>query len=100
MKKQLPAERPPPEAARKGPGAGNAAGAQNSADAPLQAKDRPPPAFGLRAAVAAVSAAASLDVCKYEFYGSTRDVERRHVHKRDEGYVPSDVDVEPYVKRL
>jgi hypothetical protein len=51
-------------------------------------------------AVAAVSAAASLDVCKYEFYDSTRDVERRHVHKRDERHVPPDVDVEPYVKGL
>jgi hypothetical protein len=74
-KKQLPAEAPP-EAAEKGPGAGNTAEAQNSADTPLQAKNRPPPAFGMRAAVAAVSAAASLDVCKYEFYGFTRDVER------------------------
>ena len=97
---KIPAEGSPPEAAGKGPGAEGAAEAQNSADTPLQAKNRPPPAFGLRAAVAAVSAAACLDVCKYEFYGFTRDVERHCVHKRDEGYVPSDIDVEPYVKRL
>jgi hypothetical protein len=38
----------PPEAARKDPGAGGAAEAQNSADAPLQAKHRPPPAFAPR----------------------------------------------------
>ena len=92
MKKQLPAEAPP-EAAEKGPGAGNATKTQKAATSQT-------PAFGMRAAVAAVSAAASFDVCKYEFYGFTRDVERRCVHKRDKGYVPPNIDVEPYVKRL
>ena len=62
-KKQLPAEAPP-EAAKKGPGADNAAETQNGADAPLQAKHRPLPDFGMWAAVAAVSAAAFLDVGK------------------------------------